>query len=662
MTLGQILLVRPPINVERNAPFFLPLGLLCCAAPIRNAGFEVDILDYEYLLRRGDIEALNPVTWIADLCDPIVEKAPAVVGLTALADTMPTCLLMGRYLKGRLPRTTVVIGGPGVFGMIPALGARYSDGFDYLCINEGELALLALARRLAAGEAHPAVLGLWSPHGVAPVATTDAFAEIDELPMPAYDLLPVQDYVEMATPRIFDVYLGTGCTYACKFCVTSTFWNRTFRSKSPATVLAELDYLHDNFGISEVNFLHDNFANSKHYLQSFIDYFTAHNRGYRWGCAVRPDNVTGPQLEAMRAAGCTMIFCGTDSGSPKILKSMAKMTKVDPSYRFFENCRQAGIAFETNAIIGFPEESDTNLEETLDIVFDAVAYGATNSDVSVLQPLPGAQVTKDNSDALTWVGPALGGAFLPPQVLELAERDVDIFTGFAFIRRGNRPFAWYQEVTRLVRYFTRHYFRTVYFLKRRCAISYVSIFEGMAAGGAKTDAGAAFAAVFAGLDLPEDQHALAAAVYAIDRATEAAKGLDVRAEIANIYARAQADATADDHALVSVDYPVHALFEALPRSLGRDLPAQLTTYLIVRSAGDNLVTLRLTGWQARLWTALAEHRAAEAVAGAFADHLVARGIDRPKAEAAVDRAAALFASVLKSGPGAEPDMAEAGST
>ena len=41
----------------------------------------------------------------------------------------------------------------------------------------------------------------------------------------------------MAAPRIFDVYLGSGCTYKCKFCVTSTFWERDFRSKSPQAAL-----------------------------------------------------------------------------------------------------------------------------------------------------------------------------------------------------------------------------------------------------------------------------------------------------------------------------------------------------------------------------------------------------------------------------------------
>ena len=152
MSSNSILLVRPLINTERNAPFFLPLGLVCCASPWRDAGFPVEILDYEYLVRRGEMEVPDNDRWIADLCDPIVDKSPVIVGLTALADTLPACLLMGRYIKQAAPHIIVVIGGPGVFGTMNEIGARFADCLDYLCVNEGEVAMVELARRVAAND------------------------------------------------------------------------------------------------------------------------------------------------------------------------------------------------------------------------------------------------------------------------------------------------------------------------------------------------------------------------------------------------------------------------------------------------------------------------------------------------------------------------------
>ena len=60
------------------------------------------------------------------------------------------------------------------------------------------------------------------------------------------------------------------------------------------------------------------------YLDEFITYFTEHNPGFQWGCAVRPDNVRLDDLKRMRDAGCFSVFCGTDAGSEKILQGDAQ--------------------------------------------------------------------------------------------------------------------------------------------------------------------------------------------------------------------------------------------------------------------------------------------------------------------------------------------------
>jgi len=399
----KVLLVRPLINSQRNSPFFLPLGLLCIAAPLRAAGHYVEVLDFEFLFRDKQFE-LAETEWLSCLCEPIVTRGPRVIGLTALADTLPHCLLMGRYLKQRDPAVSVVLGGPGVFGSFPDVIERFADCVDYVCSGEGEIAFLDLVNRLAEGDPKPEVPGMQAVvRGRAVDFGKQPFAALDDLPIPAYDLLPIPDYLRLASPRIFDVYVGSGCTYSCRFCVTAPFWDRSFRAKSPGVVLRELNFLYEQYGLTQFNFLHDNFANNKHYLESFIDHFLKHNTLFQWGCAVRPDNVTRDQIDRMRRAGCFRLFCGTDAGSAKILTAMAKMPNSGRSYRFFSDCQATGMGFETNTIIGYPDESDDDLESALEVIFDSVAYGSLSSDASVLQPLPGAEVTSEHFDSLVYV-------------------------------------------------------------------------------------------------------------------------------------------------------------------------------------------------------------------------------------------------------------------
>ena len=235
-------------------------------APLRDAGHDVEIVDYEFLTRAGRFR-LNDETWLADVCAPLLDRAPQLIGITVLADTLPVGLLIGRYLRRADPGIVVAIGGPGVFGAFPGLLREFGDAVDYVCMNEGELALTDLANAIAAVTRIRGSLasGRWTrPSAVCFVAERREFANIDDLPMPAYDAVPVTEYLEMAAPRIFDVYLGSGCTYKCKFCVDlDLLGQRLPVEESACRTRTELRYLHGNYGITQFNFLHDNFANRR---------------------------------------------------------------------------------------------------------------------------------------------------------------------------------------------------------------------------------------------------------------------------------------------------------------------------------------------------------------------------------------------------------------
>ncbi len=192
-----------------------------------------------------------------------------------------------------------------------------------------------------------------------------------------------------------------------------------------------------------------------------------------------PDNLTVDQLRRMAIAGCFLVFTGTDSGATHILRSMKKMPTAEKSYSFFRACRDAGVQLETNTIIGYPDESDEDLEESLALVFDAIANGAVTADASVLQPLAGAPVTSDYKSEIRYVGPSNKSAFFPADVKSLATSDYELFPAFGFIQCGNRTFRTYEHFVRLIRFFTRHFFRTLYFVRNTTGISYVSMFEQM---------------------------------------------------------------------------------------------------------------------------------------------------------------------------------------
>lgn len=600
---ARVTLGRPLINSDVNSPFFVPLGLLCIASPLKVHGHPAVVVDLEYEHRIGAFEP-SDADWLEQTCARFLADDPDILGLTCLADTLPSCLLIGREIKRLRPDVTVVLGGPGTFGVFPDALPRFADCVDFVCRGEGELAITALADAIADGADPAGVRGFWScKNGQAVSSGPQPTTNLNLVPMPAYDAVPMGDYIRLSTPHIFDVHIGSGCTYSCKFCMTSTFWDRDFRIKDPAVILDELRFLHRTYGVTQFNFLHDNFANKRTYLDEFVSYFSEHNDMFEWGCAVRPDNVNPSLLRRMADAGCFNIFCGTDAGSEKILKAMLKMPSTKRTYEFFRSAQEVGIQFETNTIVGYPDESADDLEKALEVVFDAIAYGAVNSDLSVLQPLPGAEITDEYRAELEPLENGLDvmGTFLPSDVRALIKDDPATFTGFSFIRSGNRDYEYYQDVLRLSRYFTRRYYHLLRFLKQGAGHTYVELLDALLERAAMPIE-EALTEILANM---EGMHAQAArALFAYDSMLAEFRGDEVEEELVNVYRR---PATVEEkpHFLIT-DFDVDVVtMISDPREITWEPELSRPTVVVVYRASEAEVsTLRLTPAQAKVFRAL----------------------------------------------------------
>ena len=601
---ARVTLGRPLINADVNSPFFVPLGLICIASPLLTRGHPTVIVDLEYEHRIGDFNP-SDADWLEQTCARLLASTPDILGLTCLADTLPACLLIGRHAKRLRPDINVVLGGPGTFGVFPTALPRFADCVDFVCRGEGELAIAALADAIADGSDPCDVLGFWScKAGQAVTKGPQPTTNLNLVPMPAYGAVPMEEYIRLSTPHIFDVHIGSGCTYSCKFCMTSTFWDRDFRIKDPSVILDELRFLNRTYGVTRFNFLHDNFGNNRRYLDEFLTYFATHNDMFEWGCAIRPDNVNPALLRRMAEAGCFNIFCGTDAGSEKILKAMLKMPSTRRTYEFFRAAQEVGLQFETNTIVGYPDESPDDLEKALEVVFDAIAYGASSSDLSVLQPLPGAEITDEYRTQLEPLDIGLDtmGTFLPSDVRALISDDRDTFTGFNFIRDGgNREYGYYLDVLRLARYFTRRYYHLLRFLKQGAGLTYVEVFDVLLerVGVPVREALAEIVAGIGGAQAPA-----ARALLEYETMLAEFRGDEVEEELVNVY-RQPATAGLRPHFLMAeLDVDVVAMVSD-PRTvtwtsaLDRPIVA-----VVFRTSEAEVSTVRLTPAQAEAFEVL----------------------------------------------------------
>jgi len=75
-------------------------------------------------------------------------------------------------------------------------------------------------------------------------------------------------------------------------------------------------------------------------------------------------------LKFLKETGCMQVFVGTESGNQETLNLIQKGTKVKDYKRLIEISKDVGLPLRFSMIVGFPEESEQSIVDTLDFIAD----------------------------------------------------------------------------------------------------------------------------------------------------------------------------------------------------------------------------------------------------------------------------------------------------
>jgi radical SAM superfamily enzyme YgiQ (UPF0313 family) len=218
---------------------------------------------------------------------------------------------------------------------------------------------------------------------------------MDDLPFPAYDLLPPFSlYKGRARKKPVGVILTSrGCPYQCTYCNSSVF-GKKFRARSPENVLRELDMLVKDFGIRQLDVLDDNFTLDIPRAEAILDGIIA--RKYKLLInlqnGVRADRVNAQIIHKMKLAGVFKVGVGVESGDERILTSIKKRLSLDKVTEAIRLFRKEGILTSGFFIIGFPEDTRESIEKTIDFAIEA---NPTVCNFSLLLPFPGTEMYRE---------------------------------------------------------------------------------------------------------------------------------------------------------------------------------------------------------------------------------------------------------------------------
>lgn len=361
---------------------------------------------------------------------------PAIIGFSIWCQSFPIAVLLSRQLKLLDPEVQVLFGGPQASILDKEILESFTD-IDMILRGEAEESLPALMSHLLSGKNE----GLTSIKGLT-FRKSQCNGEIHQHPDTGYikDLnqLPIPQYEENIQYDNIRLDVGRGCPYQCTYCTTNEFFSRSYRVKSGERILREIKHCTQNLQTKRFGFVHDTLTVDKKFMHMLCDRITRDNRdkngNYTWTCSSRTDCLTETMLDEMWASGCRGLFLGIESGSEKIQKAIKKNLDLENAGKMVKHAVRLGMHVTVSYMLGFPEETEEDVNLTLKSIIDMSILGA-KPQMSLLSVMPGTPLFNRYADDLRYDGKTFGysGTSLTPPVAELVQTDHRLFSSFYYL-------------------------------------------------------------------------------------------------------------------------------------------------------------------------------------------------------------------------------------
>jgi len=267
--------------------------------------------------------------------------------------------------------------------------------FDVGVLGEAEYTTLDLVQHLLKDWDISSVKGIiyMAQDGLVKNPPRDVIPNLDELPMPAYHLLPPMD---MYHPQIHNyrfkpvmpMVTSRGCPHRCIFCDQGVFGKR-FRYCSGKNVVDQIEELQKKYGVREITFHDDVFTLSKERVYELCDEIEKRKLKIAWSCLSRADHLDRDLLKRMKKAGCWLIAMGIESGNQEILDFIKKDVKLESIKEVTDWAYEEGIKVRGFFQIGHPKETEQTIEDTINF---ALSLKIHTAEFTISTPFKGTEL------------------------------------------------------------------------------------------------------------------------------------------------------------------------------------------------------------------------------------------------------------------------------
>jgi len=384
----RVVLVTPPYHsgVVETAGSWPNVALVYLAGALRAAGFDPVI--YDAMTLNHDLD---------DIARELVRINPDVVLTSCYTPSYPAGMRLLKIARDALPGVITGVGGVHSHFMWEEVLGRDSELVDYVIRGEGELTLPALMNCLSGGGDPATVDGIAFLRDGVPFATpTRPFVQdLDALPT-AWDLVDWDIYRFYPLPKTKLAVISTsrGCDQACTFCSQQAFWNRSWRARSPESVISEIEMLRDGFGVGVVMFSDETPTLDERRWHRILDLLIERQVGVDILMETRVDDILRDEalIPRYRQAGINHVYVGVERTDQATLDMFKKNTDVAMGKRALDLLNANDIITETSFVLGLPDDTPEIIESTFQL---AQHYNPDLAFFLTIAPWPYADIYDD---------------------------------------------------------------------------------------------------------------------------------------------------------------------------------------------------------------------------------------------------------------------------
>ncbi|MBF0471816.1 MAG: B12-binding domain-containing radical SAM protein [Gammaproteobacteria bacterium] len=388
-----------PYDPKEDFHYAVPqiaLGYLSSA--LKKGGYD-NIEIFDLALTRTKPEQLSEL---------LISIKPDIIAMRIWSHQLE---IVDRYLEIidlTTPKATIIAGGPHIT-VAPqwlqdqsriewAIAGEAEAGLplliDHLCGKEGDLNLIpGLVQRIANSQ---------SETGIIKVNRFDLTQDLDQFEVDWEQLNLTAYHRHNGRTTAYDhgrskngfLFITRGCPYPCTYCASGITNGKKIREHSAKRVLDDIAHLYHHYGVRHFNIMDDNFTFHKRTVIDFCSSFlqrrselpgvTFHNPN-----GVRIDRLDSEMVAMMSECGWKWLHIGLETGSKEMEKMIKKRCDLDKALVNIRMIKRHNIKIWGFFILGFPDETREQMEETISYAIDSDLDAAT---FSIFSPIPGTEI------------------------------------------------------------------------------------------------------------------------------------------------------------------------------------------------------------------------------------------------------------------------------